>query len=583
MKKGRFEAPKTPSKRLLKRTQEAESTGGTPIPAEAPAPEQAPIREKAQTTVPADPQPQGRKRRRRDWLLIVVPVLVVAALAAILVVSGVFGSIEDNAVGLTKDETLDAYRRMAEALENHDMVLTLRPEPAGEGDIPLQLTLSPSVSRVKVDLVGLEADLKEGVGRVGFRRYVMDPQRYISVDRGVLRQLATETEEKYARPFMESFYVVSTRQTGDEEQKVLTVNIGRREQAIDADAIYEAFLNAYLQGDLSPELSYSARSPQELDVDQIWDEVCTKPVDAHLVASTYRIIPEMNGFGFEKKTLNRILESAVPGKGYVLALGALRPKVTTADVEAKLYADVLGEAHTPHSWVDDRTVNLMLACEQLDGTVIMPGKTFSFNQTVGERTEEKGYREATAYVGGASVPEIGGGVCQVASTIYYAVLQADLQTVERHAHTYLVTYVPEGMDAAIYWGTLDYKFRNNSPYPIRIDASVSDGKVHIILRGKEWKNYTVHLSSKVLKEIPWETKERYVGDGSYEPGDVIVSPYTGYEIETYRTIKDFNGKVIESNRIAYSTYRKRDKVIAVNYRPQSTEPPPEVAEPSDDD
>ena len=119
------------------------------------------------------------------------------------------------------------------------------------------------------------------------------------------------------------------------------------------------------------------------------------------------------------------------------------------------------------------------------------------------------------------------------------------------------------MDAAIYWGRLDFKFENTSPYPIKIEASVSDGDVHILLRGMEWKDYTVELSYEILEEIPWEVQERYVYDDKYETGDTIVSPYTGYLIATYKKLYDLDGTLLETERIAYSRYSKRDKVVAV--------------------
>ena len=127
----------------------------------------------------------------------------------------------------------------------------------------------------------------------------------------------------------------------------------------------------------------------------------------------------------------------------------------------------------------------------------------------------------------------------------------------------MVTYVPQGMDAAIYWGSIDYKFENTSPTPIKIEAGVSDGKVHIVLRGREWKNYTVELHYEILEEIPWETVEQIVTDGSYDNGKTIVTPYTGYRISTSKTLKDLDGNVIETVHIANSSYRKRDKVVAV--------------------
>ena len=155
-------------------------------------------------------------------------------------------------------------------------------------------------------------------------------------------------------------------------------------------------------------------------------------------------------------------------------------------------------------------------------------------------------------------------------------LQADLRTVERHAHTYLVTYVPQGMDAAIYWGSLDYKFENTSPYPVKIEATVADGDVHIILRGTEWKDYTVKLSYKVLEEIPYETKTRLVTDGSYKNGEVIVTPYTGYTITTYKTTVDLLGNPIETTKIKTSFYSKRDKVVALVPQNDPTPKPTEA-------
>ena len=102
-----------------------------------------------------------------------------------------------------------------------------------------------------------------------------------------------------------------------------------------------------------------------------------------------------------------------------------------------------------------------------------------------------------------------------------------------------------------------------SPTPIKIEAGVSDGKVHIVLRGREWKDYTVELHYEILEEIPWETVEQVVTDGSYDNGKTIVTPYTGYRISTYKILKDLDGNVIDTVHIANSSYRKRDKVVAV--------------------
>ena len=536
----------------------------------------------AQTPADGEKQKPARKKRL-DWLLFAVPLVVLAALAAILLIGAKRDEYEESQKpGMTREETVGLYNWLANVLENHDMVLTIRPENPEEGEEPVQLTISPRDSRPQVDLAGLEADLEQGVGKVSRTHFELDPKRYVSLDKTRLRELAEDAAATYGQQFLPSFAALQTVETGNEEKHTLLVNIGSTGRDISAERIYDTLMESYLKGEMTPSISYTIERPKPLDARTISEQCTTPPVDAVLNDKTFEITPEIPGYGVEEQEVEQVLAEAEEGKGYQIPLRELQPAVTAADVEASLYSHTLSEAHTPHSWNDDRTTNLKLACAAIDGTVVMPGEIFSFNETVGQRTPEKGYREATIYAsGGTSKPETGGGVCQVASSIYYAVLQADLETVERHTHMFLVTYVPHGMDAAIYWGSLDYKFRNISPYPIKIEASVSDGMVHIYLCGKEWKDYRVTLDYEILEEFPYETKYQYVYDGSYYAGETIVTPYTGYRIATYRTVIDKEGNALETTKIATSRYNKRDKVVAAI--PPATQPSTTTEPPSDDD
>lgn len=126
----------------------------------------------------------------------------------------------------------------------------------------------------------------------------------------------------------------------------------------------------------------------------------------------------------------------------------------------------------------DRTTNLRIASKAIDGTVLAPGETFSFNKIVGKRTAKKGYKKAHVFNGpNASSMGLGGGVCQVASTIFNTVLFSNLKIVERHQHSQRVSYVPLGRDAAIYWPSQDLQFKNNTDYPIKIKMVVKDGVI----------------------------------------------------------------------------------------------------------
>lgn len=142
------------------------------------------------------------------------------------------------------------------------------------------------------------------------------------------------------------------------------------------------------------------------------------------------------------------------------------------------YGKVYASYSTNYVNKPNRTTNLKLACKAINGTIIQPGETFSFNKVVGERTAKKGYKEATIFTGSESTAEsLGGGVCQVASTIFNAALLGNLQIVERYQHSQRVTYCPLGRDAAIYWGSEDFKFKNNTKYPIKIVMKCENGKV----------------------------------------------------------------------------------------------------------
>lgn len=507
--------------------------------------------------------------------------------------------------GLTRTELEQKAHALDELLRSTDMVLTLSEEPkqGQEAEEPIVLTLTPEESGAGLDLTRLSSDLAADTKAAAADNYLVDLRNYLTVKKEVLRTLADKTAETYGSTYVASEVEEKTASAddpdsgaGDGSDKYLLITKGAMGRRIYANEIYETLQGAYETVILAenpgeafaPAMLYAAEHPEPIDVDALLARYYRAPVDAVYDAATNSVLPGEDGYGFDAEAVKETLEQVEDGWQFKVWLRSLPPEVTAEALEASLFRDVLAEAHTKHSAVANRTTNLKLACAAINGTVILPGEIFSFNSVVGQRTEEKGYKEAIAYVnGGASKPEIGGGVCQVASSIYYATLQAELKTVERSNHMYLVSYVPYGMDAAIYWGHLDFKFENNSPYPIRIDASVSDGQVHIILVGTEWKDYTVKMSYEILETTPWATVEKEVpNDGTYSNGEVITTPYTGYRIATYRTTLDKDGNEIATEEIAVDRYSKRDKVIAVvktvtPTQPKPTEPAPTEPKPTE--
>ena len=230
-----------------------------------------------------------------------------------------------------------------------------------------------------------------------------------------------------------------------------------------------------------------------------------------------------------------------------------------------------------------RTTNLRLACEAINGRILDPDEVFSFNDAVGERTAEKGYQGATVYAGnGASESQLGGGICQVASTIYYGTLHLNVKQVQREPHMYAVTYVPFGMDAAIYWDIgQDYKFKNTLSHPLQILAWLENGKVNITFRGISETANKVEMSYEVLETYPYEEVEEVDETKPADYREVTVTPYTGYKVVTYKTIVDETGKQISREIETYSTYKKRDRVTTVGPK-QETPKQDESTDPWDD-
>lgn len=172
---------------------------------------------------------------------------------------------------------------------------------------------------------------------------------------------------------------------------------------------------------------------------------------------------------------------------------------TTANTatEGEEFSDVLGSKTTYYNTsVTGRSTNIRLATEAIDGTVLQPGETFSLNGVVGRRTAAKGYQTAIIFQNGKQVEGLGGGVCQVSSTVYGAVLYADLQVTERSSHQFQVSYTPVSQDAAVYYGSQDFQFVNDTDNPIKIAASASNGSLTVTIYGTKTTEKKVTLSSK---------------------------------------------------------------------------------------
>jgi hypothetical protein len=235
-----------------------------------------------------------------------------------------------------------------------------------------------------------------------------------------------------------------------------------------------------------------------------------------------------------------------------------------------------------------------LAAEAINGKILNPGEEFSYNGTVGERTTAKGYKEAGAYVGGKTVQEIGGGICQVSSTIYACALYADLEVTDRSNHMFTVSYLPLGIDATVNWGTVDFKFKNNFDYPVKIECYMDGGYLQVKLHGTKLDENYIKVDYVVVSTKDFNTVQKE--DPTIAPGTTKVdtSGHTGYVVDTYKYLYDKDGNLISKTYIDRSSYKAQDKVVLVpvgtltgvegttSPSPSDSTTPPETESPSDE-
>lgn len=302
------------------------------------------------------------------------------------------------------------------------------------------------------------------------------------------------------------------------------------------------------------------KEPEPIDIDKIHEEVYTEVKDAYYTKDPFTIYPEVEGIDFDVEAARELLKEEK--EEYVIKLTITKPRVTINQIGSEAFPDQLATFTTRYDVSDrDRTTNLEIACQKLNGKVILTGETFSYNQTLGPRTAAAGYKNGKVYEGGEIVDGIGGGICQISSTLYNTVLLSNLEIVERRNHQFVTSYLPAGRDATVVYGAIDFKFKNTRTFPVRIVANAKNGIATVSMFGmKEENEYTFSFNTKTIASIPFTTK--YEEDATLEAGTEKVKRkgVNGLKTETYIT-KMLNGKVVSTTLLSKDTYDAMAKVI----------------------
>lgn len=310
------------------------------------------------------------------------------------------------------------------------------------------------------------------------------------------------------------------------------------------------------------EIPVETKLPDAIDMDMIYNEVHKEPEDAYISKDPFEIHPHVDGVDFEisiDEAKRKIEESE---NQCIIPLKVTKPAKTTDMLGEEAFPDRLATYSTTYDASNyNRSTNLRLSAAKINGVVLMPGQEFSYNKTLGQRTAAAGYKPAAAYVGGKVVNEYGGGICQTSSTLYNTVLLANLEVTSRTNHCYVSSYVPVSRDATVSWGTLDFKFKNNRKYPIKIRAYASNGVVKVDILGvKQDDDYEVSIESKVVSSIKYSTQ--YEESNTLEEGKekVTQNGVNGCIGEAYKILKK-DGKVVSRTLISRDRYSSKPQII----------------------
>ncbi len=313
---------------------------------------------------------------------------------------------------------------------------------------------------------------------------------------------------------------------------------------LDGEAVYNAVRKALMDGSETIRWTEVSGSVMQPDFGKIYNDVAVEPQDAHF-DEQWNIVPEVVGCSFDTDAAVKLWREAAPGSRIEIPLEIFEPSTLAEDLEGLLYRDRLCFMTTSYWDSDsDRIGNIHLAADRLNGITLVPGEIFSYNDAVGERTEEKGYRWAGAYADGEVTTEIGGGICQVSSTLYCAAMYAQMTTVMRQNHWFAVSYLSMGYDATVSWQMPDYRFKNTRDYPVKIVAYYDDHSVTIEFWGTNTDGSHVR---------PWTA--------SHEVYDETWGCLVGYSVTVNRDILDANDNMIAQIQEPTGIYHLHDNEI----------------------
>lgn len=343
----------------------------------------------------------------------------------------------------------------------------------------------------------------------------------------------------------------------------LILTKGTEGNKLDKNSTKEIIISAIDAGTENIALPVNMVQPEAIDLNKIHDDIYSEPQNASITQNPYSVSVEKKGvdFAISIDEAQNLLNSSEDNE-ISIPLNYTDAEITVADLGEDIFKNVISVSTTKYDSTNtNRATNLEVAVNKINGIVLDPGEVFSFNRVVGERTAKSGFKEAIIYADGELDYGLGGGICQISSNLYYSVLKANLEIVERKNHSMTVNYLPIGCDATVSYGSVDFQFKNSRAYPIKIIATINSGVVTVSICGvKEENEYDVDIIVETTQKDDFETVYEYTS--SVPEGSEVIkqSGKYGYKCSTYRVLYQ-NGRLVSKDLISTDTYKPQKQII----------------------
>ena len=502
----------------------------------------------------------------------ILPKVIIPIAAAIVVVLGgllAYGAalpedriISGLKIGGVEVGGMTAYEALRE-MENAGSIINSKVVINANGK---KYTILPEDIEVNLDI---EASVDKAYDTAKSGNLISDAWAALKLKMGgnELMPVISYNEEKFANKINEiGIQVIGTQLVEhtmriDESGRVFIVP-GTAGYNNDPSPVMSQIDRALIEADSNViDVNFELTQPKTFTMELLEELVNSEPQDASFALENGKVVvlPSQDGRKIDKNKCRGIISKVRVGGGEVEIPVELTPaKVDAKELEAKLFNGKLASYTTRYAAGGNRGSNVANAASKVNGTILLPGDVFSFNGTVGRRTVANGFKTAPEYMNGQTVDGIGGGTCQVSTTVYSAALYADLKIVKRSNHSMSVSYVPLGQDATVTDGGIDLKIANDTGYPVKIEAVTGGGKITVTIIG------TTPEPAKTVKI-----------------SHSRIPAAAGSAVRTTRYVYDSAGNIIKQEDMGVSRYKPHTEAGEATTAPTATATaqPEESAEP----